>query len=400
MPTFEYLALDDNGHRHRGRLEGDSLRQIRDRLRARGLTPLSLDENGVTRRQRGGGTGRIGAGELALLTRQLATLLQSGLPLDEALQALADQAETGRLQGLLSGLRDQIREGRSLSEAMSAAPRVFDALTRAMVAAGEQSRGLPQVLERLADHGEARQTLQRRVLVAMIYPSVLILVSLLVTAGLLVFVVPEITHIFTEAGQALPLATRILLASSTLIRDYGLWLLACLLVLVLGARLILADREYRLRAQAWLLQLPLAGRLLREIEAARLARTLGGLLESGTPLLEALRIGARTQTTLPMRQAIEQARERVREGLALHRALAASGLVPAMMLHLIANGERGGNLDRMLLGAASGLERAIDARIALLLGLLEPLIILFMGSLVMFIVIAILLPIFDMNTLV
>lgn len=399
MPAYDYLALDADGRRQRGQLEGENIRQLREQLRARGLTPLALEEVSARRKRAGAGRGRIGAGELALFVRQLATLLQSGLPLDEALQALAEQSETPRMRGRLENLREQVREGRSLSESMTAC-QVFDPLTRAMVAAGEQSRSLPRVLERLAEHAETRQALQRRVLVAMIYPTILILVSLLVTAGLLVFVVPEVTRIFTEAGQTLPLATRLLLAASALIKDYGLWLLPLGGMLFIVARQLLAHESNRLRLQSLMLRLPLIGRLLREVEATRLARTLGGLLESGTPMLEAMHIGARAQATLLMQRAVEQARERVREGAPLHRALGASGLLPAILLHMIANGERGGNLDQMLIGAANGLERGIDARITLLLGLLEPLIILLMGSMVMFIVIAILLPIFDMNSLV
>ncbi len=400
MPLYEYTALDTRGRRQHGREEGEGPRQVRERLRSRGLLPLELVPVAGPEDRDGRRRGAVPRGEIALFIRQLASLLASGMPLDEALQALSEQAGHRGLRQTVTVLRDQIREGHSLHEAMEQLPRVFDRLTRAMVAAGEHSRNLPQVLERLADHAEVQQALRRRVLVALIYPAILVLVSLLVTAGLLIFVVPEVTRVFDQSGATLPLVTRTLLAASSLLREQWQWLAVLPAALAGAASLLLRQEQWRCRLQSLLLRLPLLGRLLRELEATRLARTLGGLVESGVPLLEAMQIAATTQELLPLRAAVEQARERVREGTPLHRSLGRSGLLPPMMVHLIANGERAGALPRMLLAAAGGLERSVESRIALLLGLLEPFIILIMGALVMFIVIAILLPIFDMNTLV
>ncbi|MDX1606160.1 MAG: type II secretion system inner membrane protein GspF [Candidatus Competibacterales bacterium] len=403
MPAFHYQALDAAGRSRKGLLEGDTARQVRQQLRGQGLTPVAVSEVGDrpgARRSPARRGLRLGAAERVLVMRQLATLIGAGLPIEQALAGVARESERPRVGGLLLALRARVTEGHALAAAIAEFPRAFPEIYQATVAAGEQSGHLALTLERLADYAEARQQLQQKIGLALIYPLLLTLVAGLIVAGLLAYVVPQVVQVFANTRQTLPWLTRALIALSNGLRDHGGWLLLGLAVAGLGGGHVLRRPAPRLALHHALLRLPLAGRLIRAIQSARFARTLSILLASGVPMLEALRIGTRVLTSLPLQRAAERAAVRVREGSGLHDALAAEGGFPPLLLQLIASGEASGRLEAMLARAAEQQERDTEIRVATLLGLFEPLLILVMGTVVLLIVLAILLPIFELNQLV
>jgi len=405
LGAFEYTALDAGGQEHKGILEGDGPRQVRQQVRDRGWTPLLVNEVGEQKVTTGEKRSRlfqrgISAAELSLITRQLATLVGSGLPIEEALGAVAQQCERQALKKMMMAVRSRVLEGHELAVALADFPRVFSELFRATVAAGEHSGYLHIVLERLADYTENRQALQKDILQALIYPVFLIAVASLMVIGLLTYVVPQVVQVFADLGQELPPLTRWLIASSDFLRHNGGWLLLLLIVMMIVTRLLLRSESMRLRYHHFLLRLPLLSRLVRGLNAARFSRTLSILIDSGVPLLDALRIAAQVVTNLPMRSAVEQAAQLVSEGTSLHLALENSGYFPPLTVHLVASGEASGKLESMLDRAASSQERDLSAVIQLALGILGPLVILLMGGMVLLIVLAMLLPIFELNQLV
>jgi general secretion pathway protein F len=401
MPAFAYQALDTNGRTRRGVVQGDSARAVRSILREGGLNPLAVDEVGGAGARRAGLRRRgLPARQLALLTRQLAALVGAGLPMDEALGALSQQAGGERLQALTAALRGRVLEGASLAQAMAAFPDTFPEIHRASVAAGEQAGRLAPVLEKLADHAEARDTLRQTLAAALAYPVLLALVAIAVVAGLLTWVVPQIVGVFVNLHQTLPLATRALMALSSFLRHWGWLLLVLVAVAIIGARLALAQERLRYRWHVMVLRLPLVGNLVRAAGTARAMRTLALLAASAVPLLDALTIAAGVVSNLPMRAALQRAALAVREGASFSRALGDSGQFPPVALRLIASGERSGDLPRMLTEAAAEEQRALDRWLALLSAVLGPAVILAVGAMVLFIVLAILLPIFDLNRMV
>ncbi|MBX6419623.1 MAG: type II secretion system inner membrane protein GspF [Sinobacteraceae bacterium] len=405
MAAYEYAALDARGRSTRGLIEGDTPRQVRQMLRERGLTPLSVQEVAEAKaRARGRFSLRRGGGlsttELALFTRQLATLSRSGLPLDEALTAVAQQSESRRVQRVTLGVRARVVEGNSLASAMGEFPAAFPTLFRATVEAGESAGKLDQVLERLADHAERSQALRGKILLATLYPTILTFVAIGVVIALMTYVVPKVVGVFASIGQKLPPLTLALIAISDFLRHDGIYLLAALAAALFLFFRALRNEAFRYRVHRQWLRLPLIGRLVRGANTGRFTRTLGILFGSGVPILDALRIGAQVVNNLPMRSAIEEAAKRVREGASLSRSLSESRLFPPITMHLIASGETSGKLDEMLDRAAQNQERELETLIAALMGVFEPALILTMGGVVLFIVLAILLPIFDLNQLV
>lgn len=405
MGAFEYAALDKGGKERKGVLEGDSPRSIRQQLRDQGLIPLSVDE--VAHRESRAKTGfrihlrrGISATDLALLTRQLSTLSRAGLPLDEATSTVARQSEKPRLKSLMLGVRARVMEGHSLADGFGKFPHVFPELYRATVAAGEQSGHLDTVLERLADYTEARQQLTQRIQLAMFYPAILTILSILVVGALLGYVVPQIVNVFQNMGGTLPLMTRILIAISDFFRSYYLVVFIGLFALISGTVYILRKPGPRYRFHESLLKLPVVGRFVRGVNTARFARTLSILAASGVPVLEALRIAGQVVSNLPMRDAVQAAAHKVREGAPLARSLEQSGYFPPMTVNLIASGEVSGNLEEMLDRAATNQEREQETQIAFMMGLMEPALIIVMGLIVLFIVMATLLPIFNMDQLI
>lgn len=406
MAAFEYEALTAAGQTTRGVVEGDGERQIRGQLREQGLTPLRVTAIQQTRAGATGGRsgatwGRAITGpQLALLTRQFATLVHAGLTIEESLNALIEQSEERRVRTVMAGVRARVLEGQSLSRAMTGFPNAFPPIYVHMVDAGEQSGRLDEVLERLADYTEHRQALQQKVVLAFVYPGIVTLVAIAVVTGLLVFVVPQVTQVFINSGQTLPWATRTLIGISHFVRAGGILWPIGVAVIALTIRFALRQPQLRRRWHARLLRLPLLGRLVRGLNSARLASTLGILVSSGLPLLTALHYAVQVVMNIPMREAVEDAVRSVREGGSLSRALARPKLFPPLLIHLIASGEASGRLDLMLNRAAEAQTRDLENWVSVLTTLLEPVLILVMGAVVLFIVLAILLPIFDMNQLI
>lgn len=402
MGAFEYSALDTGGRESRGVLEGDTARQVRQQLREQGLVPLAVQE--VKRREshtRGFSLRRgASSADLALITRQLATLIRSGLPVEEALRAAAQQTDKAHLKSMLVGVRSRVMEGHPLAAALADFPQVFPDMYRATVMAGEQSGRLDGVLERLADYTETRQAIGQKMMLALLYPAILTVVALLAVILLLAYVVPQVVSVFEDVGQQLPLLTRGLIVVSEFMQASGVWLILAIVGGIAAFRWMLRYEKPRWRFHRLLLRLPLIARLVRGVDTARFARTFGILTASGVPVLEALAIVAQVITNRPMRHAVEDAARRVREGASLYGSLETSGLFPPITLHLIASGEASGKLDEMLMRAAENQERELETLRGALLGVFEPLMILVMGGIVLVIVLAILLPIFDLNQLV
>ncbi len=404
MSAFEFTALDARGRTAKGVEEGESAREVRDRLRERGLTPLSVDalqsEGKASHRALVSASRGVGSADLTLATRQLATLLKAALPVEEALNAVSQQTDCKRLRIILLSVRARVLEGRSLAAALGDYASLFSDLYRETVAAGESSGQLDRVLERLADYLEKSRKLQAGVGLALIYPAVVVFFSILVAGALVTYVVPEVTQVFEDFGQELPPLTQGLIALSDFLRHHGGWLLLGLVALWFFWRWLLKKEDFRRRIHWVLLRLPLTSALVRGINTARFARTLGILSGSGVPILEGLAIAGRGVANLPMREAVVMAAERVREGGSLHQALGESRIFSPMVVHLIASGEASGNLANMLDRAAEAQEQEVETLVGVLTGLLEPLLILFMGGMVLTIVVAILLPIFDLNQLI
>ncbi len=403
MGAFEYTAVDSGGRQRRGVLDGDTARQVRQTLRDRGLIPLAVAE--VVEKQAGGRPSLsfrrgISPMDLALVTRQLATLVRSSMPLEESLLAVSQQSDKPRLKSILLGVRSRVMEGHSLAEGLGDFPQAFPELYRATVAAGEQSGHLDAILERLADYAETRQQLRQRVMHALIYPSILTILALVIVSGLLVYVVPQVVGVFENTGQELPGLTAGMIAMSDFLRANGLILLVVLIALAFGVRRLLKQPGPRRRYHRLLLRLPVIGRLAQGINTARFTRTLSILAGSGVPVLEALRISGEVVNNIPMREAVEETSLRVREGAPIGASLASSRLFPPMTLHLISSGEASGELETMLERAAVNQEREVDGLIATMLSILEPVLILAMGAIVLVIVLAILMPIFELNQLV
>ena len=403
MGAFEYVAVDKAGKKSKGLLEGDTAKQVRQMLRERQLLPIQVAEvtEKESRRQTSFSLRRgVSARDLALLTRQLSTLSQSGMPLEEALLAVSQQNEQPRLKSILLGVRSRVMEGHTLADGLSDFPQAFPELYRATVAAGEQSGHLDAVLERLADYTESRQALRQRVSNALIYPIVLVVMALGIISFMLAFVVPKVVSVFENTGQALPGLTRGLIAVSDFLRDHWIALGVILALFIVGVWKLLQLPGPRRRYHRLLLRLPLVARLTQGLNTARFTRTFSILAGSGVPILEALRISSQVLNNIPMREAVDEASLRVREGGSISRALSVSKLFPPMTIHLISSGEASGQLEDMLSRAASNQEREIDGLIATMLGILEPMLIVFMGGVVLTIVLAVLLPIFEINNLI
>lgn len=404
MAAYEYTVLDARGREQKGLIEGDTPRHARQQLRDRGLTPLNVLEvaeksaaQGSVFRRSGGS---IGAAELSLFTRQMATLVRSGLPLDEALAAVSQQSESKRVQRIALGVRSGVLEGSSLALSLNQFPNAFPPLYRATIEAGEQSGKLDYILERLADYVEQRQDMRNKLVSAAIYPIFLVLICFGIVALMLAYVVPQVVGVYEDSGQQLPLLTRILMGSSAFLRDFGLPLL---IIATLGSLLfgrLMKNPDFKRRVDRLVLRIPLAGRIARGANTGQFMRTLGILFGSGVPILDAMQIGTQVIGNLPMREAVEQAAIRVREGAPLSRSLAASKLFPPISIHLIGSGESSGRLDEMLDRAAVNQERELETVTTRLMSIMGPAVILVMGVLVLLIVLGMLLPIFQLNTLI
>lgn len=401
MAGFRYQCLDAAGKQVDGVVEADNARLARAKLRELGLWVLDMQElaegDAQGKRSRSGG---VSTAELALITRQFATLLDAGLTIERALTVLIEQAENLRLRDVLAGVRSEVLAGSAMSVALARHPRVFPELYRTIVRAGEESGKAAGVMARLADYIEARQALSAKVALAFVYPAVVLSVSLLVIVGMLWWVVPQMVGVFQSSKQELPLLTRALLAISAGIREYGLIGFIVLGLAGAGFARALKNPAFRLRLDAWLLRLPLFGRLNKASNTARLASTLSILVGSGVPLLKAMEAAAGVVENLVLRGAVSNAARDVREGAPLSKALDRQKLFPPVLVHLIASGEASGRLEDMLDKAARQQAGELEQRVATFTSLLGPVMVLLMGVAVLLIVLAILLPVFEMNQLV
>ncbi|WP_160153709.1 type II secretion system inner membrane protein GspF [Microbulbifer sp. ALW1] len=404
MGAFEYTALNSGGRKNRGTLEADSAKAARQQLRAKGLIPLEVSAAVETAAAGGpsllSGSPGLGIKPLALLTRQIATLLRAGIPLEETLSAIANQSRNQKVRRIVLAVRAKVLEGHSFAQALGSFPRAFPKLYRATVEAGEHSGHLDEVLERLGDYTESQQQFRQKVQLALIYPLVLVVICVLVVTGLMVYVVPDVIEVFTGTGQQLPLATRILVSLSDFISAWG-WLIPPVLVLlVVGWMLLLRRDGFRYRYHHRLLEMPVIGWLVRGGQSARYVGTLAILTGSSVPLVQAMGIASGVMSNDYLKARLQVAQKFVREGGSLRRALEDVEYFPPMMIYMIASGESSGTLDQMLVRAAENQEQDLQGAVTAFVSLFEPIMLLVMAAIVLFIVMAIMMPIMNMNQLV
>jgi general secretion pathway protein F len=405
VPAFRYEAVDAVGATKKGVVNADSARAARSDLRNQGLVPITvdaiaaqIDEAGQVRSRAFGD--HLSTTELALFTRQLASLLEASLPLEQAFSALLEQAERTYVRDLIASIRSEVMGGASLSDALSQHPRDFADIYRALVTSGEQIGQLSRVLSRLADYIERRNSLVQKVKLAFTYPAIVTVVAFAIVIFLLTYVVPQIVSVFANTKQKLPFLTVMMLAISDFVRSYGWIVLLAAIGLFFAWRTALKDSAVKLRWHTWLLTAPLYGKFERSLNTARFASTLAITTGSGVPILRALQTSRDTLSNVAMRQQVEEAANSVREGVGLARALSAHKHFPPMLIHMIRAGEVTGELPAMLDRAANAQEQDLERRALTIAGLLEPALILAMGVVVLLIVLAVLMPIIEINQLV
>ena len=400
MAVFDYEAISGDGTRASGVITADSARAARKELRLRQLSPLEVrearDKKIGTRFFRGG---KMSGGDLVLITRQLAMLVAAGSTVEEALGAIAAEAEREQTRRVLLSVRGAVQEGFSLSEALGKAPRAFPPYYRAVIAAGQASSRLGDVLERLATHLEKSRKLQRKLMSALIYPAVLAFVAMVVVSLLLVFVVPAVVEQFDTIGQELPALTEAVIAISRFMRGWGLLVLPLIFVTGWGVRRMLAVPSVKLSWDRFVLGLPMFGKVMRSVNAAQFSRTFATLSGSGATVPDALIAAKGAVGSEVFKRAVVQVRRQVEEGQPLHRAMRATEVFPPMLVHMVASGERGGDLPAMMGRAADYMEEELDSNATVALGLVEPLLIVLLAGVVALIVLSIMLPILQLNTL-
>lgn len=405
MAAFAYKAINAKGKNTSGVLEGDNARQIRQQLREKGLVPMEVEQ--VAEKSSGSSSSgfqlfkpRISASDLALLTRQLATLIESALPIEEALLAVAEQSEKTRQKNMMMAVRSKVVEGHTLADALAEFPSVFDDLFRAMVAAGEKSGHLDTVLNRLADYTERRQQTRSQIIQALIYPAIMMFFAMMIVVVLLTVVVPKIVGQFDHMGQDLPTITTVLISVSEWMQQYGLYLLVAIMLLIVLFQRLVQQPAIKLRYHRFMLKLPLVGKVARGLNTARFARTLSILTASAVPLLESMRISTDVLQNVYIKERISEAAVNVKEGSSLRAALDNTKIFPPMMMHMIASGERSGELQQMLSRSADNQDREFEALIGVSLKVFEPVLIVSMAAVVLFIVMAIIQPILALNNMV
>ncbi|QQD16913.1 type II secretion system inner membrane protein GspF [Spongiibacter nanhainus] len=401
MPAFEYRALDRSGATKRGIIEADSGRLARQKLRDDQLFPVEVKQ---TREKRGGGAGsllkgRVGIADLALFVRHLATLIQSGIPVEESLAATAKHTRHNQLKRIILDLRSRVLEGHSLADGLNDHPSTFNPVFRALVSSGEKSGDLALVLNQLAEYTEDSQKLRGVIVQAALYPIVLCVVAIAVIAALMTYVVPKVTAQFEHYDQALPLLTRILITLSDGLAAHWYWLVVGMVAIFAAIKWWLRDPDRKLKAHRWILKLPLWGQLMLELDAARMLRTLAILLSSGVPFLETLKVSCDTLSNEHLKKSMTRVREEVREGKSFSRCLQDEAELPPLAVYMIASGESSGELEEMVSRASVNLERELQARVQMFVSLFEPLLIVVLGLVVLSIVLAILLPILQLNNL-
>lgn len=404
MPAYRYEALTAQGNKKSGVLQADSARLARELLRKQDLFPTSVESvleqknaESKSKVKKSFFNKKLSLKELSLVTRQLATLLEAGVPIDEALGSVADQNNKAHVKNILAGVRSKIMEGESLAKAMQAFAHSFPSIYRTTIAAGESSGRLDKVLEHLADYIENQRRIRSKIMQALTYPLLMVLVSFGVVIFLLWKVVPQIISVVVQAHQALPMSTKILLIISNFIMHDGWIVLIAIVLLVIAIKALMRIEKFRFAWDAFLLKIPFINKVIIQMNTARFARTFSILIAASVPILDALYASAGLLSSLPMRKAVKRAAEDVREGASLKRALGASNFFPPMFLHLIGTGEQSGRLGVLLNQAAKELEHDVDNILQAVLTLFEPLMILLMGGIVLYIVLAVMLPIFNLD---
>lgn len=400
MEAFRYDALDATGRTVSGVAQADTARQVRAQLRTRGLLPSIVEPVRANERARRIWSRGLSGTELSLLTRQIATLLESGLTMEQSLNALIEESTEPLTREVLSGVKTEVTAGSSLAGALAVYEKSFPDFYCALVHGGEESGALPDVLQHLADYLDARQALRQKTSLALIYPLLVTSVAIMIVTGLLVYVVPQVVQVFQQSRQTLPLLTRALIGLSDFLRSTWPYLIVIVVGATIAARMALRREAVKRRWHLLLLQTSGLGLLIRGLNTSRFANTLAILVGGGVPLLNALQSGARVMTNLVMREAVERAIGRVGEGASLARALGEARVFPPMLVHLVASGEATGKLKQMLERAARLETQALERRLAVFLTVLEPAMVLVMGGVVLLIVLAILLPIIEINQLV
>ena len=403
MAAFEYQALDEAGRTRKGVIEADSARHARALLRDQALMPTKVNVTASQSTIKRSGVSfqrKLGHLDRVLFTRQLATLIGSSLTIEAALAAVAEQAEKQHVKGLIMAIRSKVLEGHSLAVSLSDHSSSFNALYRATVAAGEQSGFLDKVLENLADYEERQFSATRNVEMAMVYPAVLLTMAVLIISGLMVYIVPDMVNVIVDTGQELPWFTTVLIGITDLMANYWWLLIIAVALSVLCIRWLLAQPRMRLRWDRMKFDMPLIQRITRSANAARYTNTLSILTRSGVPLVEAMHIASGVVSNQWLQRALTEATQRVSEGISLHISLGKVGQMPPMLLHMVAAGEQSGTLDAMLGRVADFQQSEVERVVSALVKLFEPLMLLLMGGVVLFIVMAILLPMLSMNQLV
>lgn len=402
MAAFEYVALNEKGKQQKGVLEGDSARQVRQQLRDKGWMPVSVEMTKSKSKQ--GSFFRRGPGlsmpDLALLTRQLATLIGAGLPIDESLKALSEQTGKQKIQSMILAIRAKVLEGYTLAKALAEYPRAFPHLYRSTVSAGEHAGHLDGVLVRLAEYTESRQAADQQIKLAAIYPIILTVVAIGIVIGLLTYVVPDIVEVFVKNGQTLPFLTQMMLNISHFITDFGLYALIILVLLLVAFLLALRRVGFRKKYHQLLLKTPLFGNFIKEANTARYGSTLAILTSSGVPLVEAMRIASEVVNNIPIRESLSAATVTVSEGGSLNVALKETGYFSPILIHMVASGESSGELDSMLARTAKQQEEGLSNRISALVKTFEPAMLLTMGAIVALIVAAIMMPILELQKMI
>lgn len=402
MAAYDYKALDSKGKTVKGSIEAETARLARTALREKGLVPVELEQT-KEKEKRAAASGGIGfqrgisTAELSLLTRQLATLVQASMPLEECLKAVADQIEKPKLKSMLTGVRSRVIEGYTLSDSLADYPHVFDSLFCSMVSAGEKSGHLGPVLERLADYVENRQQIKSKLTQAMVYPAVLTVAAVSIVSFLLATVVPDIVGQFLSTGAELPEMTKVLLAASDFVTNWGWLVVTVIVATVVITKTMLRNEKHRLEWDRRMLSVPVVGRVARGLNTSRFARTLSICTSSAIPLLDGMKVAANVMTNSFFRNKVIEASDRVREGTSLRASLENSKLFPPMMLHMIASGERSGELESMLTRAADNQDRDFESQVNIALGIFSPLLVVVMAGVVLFIVVATLMPIIQLN---
>jgi len=404
VAAFDYQAVDAKGKTKKGVIEGDTPRQVRNLLREQGLMPTEVIPSLKKQKQEAGKpvgrANKVSAADLALITRQLATLVESGLPIEESLMAVGEQCEKNRQKSMIMAVRSKVTEGFSLAESMAEFPQVFSQLFRAMVAAGEKSGHLDNVLNRLADYTEQRQHLRSQIIQALVYPIIMTIVAIAVISILLTVVVPKIVVQFEHMGQGLPDTTQALIAVSEFTQSYGIVILGLIMLSSVLFSKLMTKPKLKYAFHHRLIGMPGIGKVVRGLNTARFARTLSILTASAVPLLEAMKIAGEVLDNLYIKQKVKESADMIREGSSLRVALDQTKLFPPMMLHMIASGEKSGELEQMLGRAADNQDKEFEGLMNISIKAFEPALMVSMAVVVLFIVLAILQPILQLNTLV